>query len=174
MDCMDSMDKLTFSSPFCPLGPLGPQNAGLRQKCVVKYKEQMKHPQQFQNRAYFNLKICQAAGIFKIKKDKSFCHKPSIRHLISPLIWSIFRFTPKMKHSLRSYDVKMPHHRFCLFDGLWQKLLSSLILKIPAAWQIFKLKYSFFLKLLGVFHLLFIFYRVFLVQTGILWTKWTK
>ena len=48
MDCMDSMDNLIFSSPFCPLGPLGPQNAGLRQKCAVKYKEQMKHPLQFQ------------------------------------------------------------------------------------------------------------------------------
>ena len=82
MDCMDNMDKLTFSSPFCPLGPLGPQNAGLRQKCVVKYKEQMKYPQQFQNREYFNLKICQAAGIFKIKEDKSFCHKPSKRRIM--------------------------------------------------------------------------------------------
>ena len=82
MDCMDSMDKLTFSSPFCPLGPLGPQNAGLRQKYAVKYKEQMKHPQQFQNREYFNLKNCQAAGIFKIKEDKSFCHKPSKRRIL--------------------------------------------------------------------------------------------
>ena len=33
MDCMDNMDKLTFSSPLCPLSP---QNAGLRQKCAVK------------------------------------------------------------------------------------------------------------------------------------------
>ena len=64
MDCMDNMDKLTFSSPFCPLCPLGPQNAGFRQKYAVKYKKQMKHPQQFQNREYFNLKICQAAGNF--------------------------------------------------------------------------------------------------------------
>ena len=67
--------NLIFSSPFCPLGP---QNAGLRQKYAVKYKEQMP-PCSFKNREYFNLKICQAAGIFKIKEDKSFCHKPSKR-----------------------------------------------------------------------------------------------
>ena len=79
MDNMDSRDNLAFLSPFCLLCPLGPQNAGLRQKYAVKYKEQMKHSRQFQNREYFNLKICQAAGIFKIKEDKSFCHKPSKR-----------------------------------------------------------------------------------------------
>ena len=78
MDSMDNMDTLIFLSPFCPLGPLGPQNAGLRQKYAVKYKEQMP-PCSFKNREYFNLKICQAAGIFKIKEDKSFCHKPSKR-----------------------------------------------------------------------------------------------
>ena len=78
MDCMDNMDKLTFSSPFCLLCPLGPKDASLRQKYAVKYKKQMP-PCSFKNREYFNLKICQAAGIFKIKEDKSFCHKPSKR-----------------------------------------------------------------------------------------------
>ena len=76
--------------------------------------------------------------------------------------------------SLRPVRLRSTPPFFCLFDGLWQKLLSSLILKITAAWQIFKLKYSLFLKLQRVFHLLFIFYRAFLAQTGIWWTKWTK
>ena len=42
-------------------------------------KSRWNTPCSFKNREYFNLKICQAAGIFKIKEDKSFCHKPSKR-----------------------------------------------------------------------------------------------
>ena len=53
---MDNMEKLTFSSPFCLLGPLGPQNAGLRQKYTVKYKEQMTPPQQFQKQRVLQFK----------------------------------------------------------------------------------------------------------------------
>ena len=108
MDCMDNMDKLTFSSPFCLLCPPGPQNAGLRQKYAVKYKEQMKHPQQFQNREYFNLKICQAAGIFKIKEDKSFCHKPSKRRKKANLFlsWLVFSMVhPKGLEPLTFWSV---------------------------------------------------------------------
>ena len=56
MDCMDNMDKLTFSSPFCLLCPLGPKDASLRQKYAVKYKEQMKHPLQFQKQRVLQFK----------------------------------------------------------------------------------------------------------------------
>ena len=80
MDSMDNMDNLTFSSPFCLLCPPGPQNAGLRQKYAVKYKEQLPPPSSFQNREYFNLKICQAAGNFKREINMSFCYKPTMRH----------------------------------------------------------------------------------------------
>ena len=72
MDCMDNMEKLTFSSPFCLLGPLGPQNAGLRQKYAVKYKEQMKYPLRFQKQRVLQFKNLSGCRKFQDQRRYEF------------------------------------------------------------------------------------------------------
>ena len=71
MDCMDNMDNLTFSSPFCLLCPLGPQNAGLRQKYAVKYKEQMP-PLQFQKQRVLQFKNLSGCRKFQARNQYEF------------------------------------------------------------------------------------------------------
>ena len=39
----------------------------------------MKYPLRFQKQSVLQIENLSAAGIFKIKEDKNFCHKPSMR-----------------------------------------------------------------------------------------------
>ena len=99
---MDHMDKLTFSSPFCLLCPLGPKDASLRQKYAVKYKEQMP-PLQFQKQRVLQFKNLSGCRKFQAQRryeflsqnveEAIFCRLPSVAKAMEGILRPL-RCTP--------------------------------------------------------------------------------